>query len=127
MAARIPWRAQFLLQQLLLLNRHAGKILLEFHQGEAVIHASGQALQTLARPLPTAAAGQLQTQLQPQQILRLIPGLNRSRLIKSCFDATFDCATATPPCASGCYDCITDCIETSDDAGTFSACNSALL
>ena len=49
------------------------------------------------------------------------------QLIKSCFDATFDCATATPPCESGCYDCITDCIETSDDAGTFSACNSASL
>ncbi len=49
------------------------------------------------------------------------------QLIKSCFDATFDCATATPPCESGCYDCITDCIATSDDAGTFSACNSALL
>ena len=86
MATRIPGGAELLLQLPSLLKRRPRKILIEIQKGEAVINPGRKSPQAFTRPLPAAATSQLQSQLQPQQIFRLIPGLNGSCLIKGRFE-----------------------------------------
>ena len=86
MTTRCPWRTQFLLQLLVFLKRHSWQILIKIQQSEAIIHPGCQPPQTFPGTITAAAPGKLKPQLQPQQVLRLVPGLFSRRLIESRFD-----------------------------------------